>query len=199
MFGRFLFLRSARVGPRYPHFSRSTWRANATASRQTAVTLWRKVSEYSRPNYERQRSRSQSGIILLSFLTTGVPIAFSEAKGDAEITTEEEITTEKMMLKVSMNEGKDVEPPDLDMVIKLYRTMRFLFDAIFLEPFATGVRFIQLMVIFMPVVVTVPIIWFGKRVRSRDNERSGTLWWYGFLVFSMERAGATFIKVHDFI
>ncbi|KAL1889686.1 hypothetical protein Cpir12675_005690 [Ceratocystis pirilliformis] len=35
----------------------------------------------------------------------------------------------------------------------------------------------------------------GPRVAKQNNERSGTLWWYGFLVQSMEWAGPTFIKL----
>jgi len=50
-------------------------------------------------------------------------------------------------------------------------------------------------IIFVPVIVAIPAIWIGDRVKDRDNERKGTLWWYGFLVSSMERAGAAFIKV----
>jgi aarF domain-containing kinase len=53
-----------------------------------------------------------------------------------------------------------------------------------------------LIFIFVPVIVTVPVIWFGQRQPERDNERSGTLWWYAFLVNGMERAGAAFIKVY---
>jgi aarF domain-containing kinase len=63
------------------------------------------------------------------------------------------------------------------------------------EPLCTGLRFLHLVLIFVPVIVTVPIIWCGKRDRKRSNEREGTLWWYSFLVQSMERAGPAFIKV----
>ena len=31
--------------------------------------------------------------------------------------------------------------------------------------------------------------------KDKDDERSGTLWWYSFLVHSMERSGAAFIKL----
>jgi hypothetical protein len=44
-------------------------------------------------------------------------------------------------------------------------------------------------------LVSVPAIWVGKRNKTRGDERSGTLWWYSFLVRSMERAGPAFIKV----
>ena len=64
------------------------------------------------------------------------------------------------------------------------------------EPICTGLRFLQLAAIFIPVILTIPAIWIGNRQPDRDNERSGTLWWYGFLVRSMEWAGPAFIKVH---
>jgi aarF domain-containing kinase len=51
------------------------------------------------------------------------------------------------------------------------------------------------MVIFVPVILSVPVIWFGRRQTDKDGERSGTLWWYGFLVQSMELAGPAFIKL----
>jgi aarF domain-containing kinase len=54
---------------------------------------------------------------------------------------------------------------------------------------------LHLVIIFVPVIVTIPVIWIGSRNPNKDDERSGTLWWYGFLVSSMERAGAAFIKV----
>ena len=68
-------------------------------------------------------------------------------------------------------------------------------DIYFWEPICTGLRFLQLAAIFIPVILTIPAIWIGNRQPDRDNERSGTLWWYGFLVRSMEWAGPAFIKV----
>jgi aarF domain-containing kinase len=50
----------------------------------------------------------------------------------------------------------------------------------------------------VPVFVTIPVVYIGARDPERDNERSGTLWWYAFLVRQMERAGATFIKAIPF-
>ncbi|KAM0460760.1 hypothetical protein ACHAPV_001209 [Trichoderma viride] len=70
-----------------------------------------------------------------------------------------------------------------------------IWDTYILEPICTGVRFLHLMVIFVPVILSVPVIWFGRRQPDKDGERSGTLWWYGFLVQSMEWAGPAFIKL----
>lgn len=70
-------------------------------------------------------------------------------------------------------------------------------DVYLWEPVCTGLRFLHLVFIFVPVFLTVPAIWLGPRIQERDNERSGTLWWYRFLVKSMERAGPAFIKVQS--
>ncbi|KAK6332216.1 hypothetical protein TWF718_002741 [Orbilia javanica] len=64
-----------------------------------------------------------------------------------------------------------------------------------LEPLATGLRFLHLTLLFLPVMITMPAIWIGPRLPLRDGERAGTIWWYGYLVKSMEMAGPTFIKL----
>lgn len=66
------------------------------------------------------------------------------------------------------------------------------------EIVGTGFRFLHLVVIFVPVIAAVPIIWFGRSLKDRDNERTGTLLWYRFLVWAMERAGPAFIKVRAY-
>jgi aarF domain-containing kinase len=75
------------------------------------------------------------------------------------------------------------------------RSIQLLFLSYIYEPIATGIRFLQLIAIFAPVCVTIPAIFLGPRDPEADNERKGKLWWYGFLVKQMERAGPTFIKV----
>lgn len=70
----------------------------------------------------------------------------------------------------------------------------FLYSYVY-EPVATGIRFLHLAVIFLPVILTVPVIWIGRRNVEHNNEHLGTLWWIDFLVRSMERAGPAFIKV----
>jgi hypothetical protein len=72
------------------------------------------------------------------------------------------------------------------------RIVQFLDDWI-LEPILTLRRLTHILVLFIPIAVTVPIVFFGQKVN--ENERSGTLWWYDFLATQMERAGPTFIKV----
>lgn len=75
-----------------------------------------------------------------------------------------------------------------------------------LEPLGTARRFVVLVLLFAPVILTMPMLLVGRRreggrlrgrrlPKSEGGERWGALWWYGFLVKQMERAGPTFIKV----
>lgn len=71
-----------------------------------------------------------------------------------------------------------------------------------LEPILTFFRFIHLAVLFGPVILTSPMLFVGKVERRRrgkpidgEDENWGAVWWYGFLVKQMERAGPSFIKL----
>ena len=99
------------------------------------------------------------------------------------------------MLEASRQELKEQVPRALQNSKKWRRNIWQVLDAFFIEPVATALRFLHLVIIFVPVIAAVPAIWIGKRQPGRDNERTGTLWWYWFLVKSMARAGAAFIKV----
>lgn len=125
--------------------------------------------------------------------TTGTAAAASAAPeesdgGDA---------LEKCMLEASERDRKarSAIPEDLSLIRKLVRSsVLFVVDYI-IEPIATGYRFITLVAIFAPVILAVPCVYLGGRLSDKSVERTGTLWWYGFLVRSLERAGPTFIKV----
>lgn len=67
----------------------------------------------------------------------------------------------------------------------------FLRDRIW-EPILTARRFIYLAVLFGPVLLASPMLLVGS---PKHGERWGAMWWYGFLVAQMQRAGPTFIKV----
>lgn len=112
-----------------------------------------------------------------------------------EKNTGPEETTEKRMLQVSREEiRKTVRDSDTGLTRARHQVVLFL-DLYIWEPICTGIRFLQLAAIFVPVILTVPAIWIGRRQPPRENERSGTLWWYGFLVKAMEWAGPAFIKL----
>lgn len=103
------------------------------------------------------------------------------------------------MLEASRKELDEHIPKRLENSKRVRRGIYFFLDDYIFEPIATGLRFLHLVIIFVPVIVTIPVIWFGKRQSDRSNERTGTIWWYGFLVGSMERAGAAFIKASSHI
>lgn len=121
------------------------------------------------------------------------PIAFVQLSQEDNDGTN--LTAEGRMLEASRKElAKGLQ--DHDRGFSRFRHSIVLFlDLYIWEPICTGLRFLHLVFIFVPVIATVPAIWIGARNPERDHERSGTLWWYWFLVKSMERAGAAFIKV----
>ncbi|TKA76471.1 hypothetical protein B0A49_02235 [Cryomyces minteri] len=128
------------------------------------------VDQNARTFFRRPPSPAAGATVLLAALS---PAAFVQL---SEQDTNDGKTAEQHMLDASRAEIAEYVPE-------------------YLQPIATGLRFLHLVFIFVPVIVTIPVIWLGSRQKDRDNERSGTLWWYGFLVSSMERSGAAFIKL----
>ena len=99
------------------------------------------------------------------------------------------------MLEASREEIDNDLPSPIANSNHVRRKIYYYIDTYIWEPLCTGLRFCHLVIIFVPVIVSVPAVWIGRRNPDRDNERSGALWWYGLLVRSMEGAGAAFIKV----
>jgi aarF domain-containing kinase len=131
-------------------------------------------------------SGAASGAVLSPLAFVGIA---NEKSGNGEQ------THEGAMLEASRKELDEQVPKSIQNSTKYRRGIYFFFEDYVIEPIATVFRFLHLVVIFVPVIVTIPAIWLGQRRSDKDDERSGTLWWYGFLVSSMERAGAAFIKV----
>jgi len=102
------------------------------------------------------------------------------------------IASEQRMLGASKQEKQEGRR---EYTRRLWRTVVVFYSDWIYEPIATTLRFLRLVVIFVPVLATIPIMFVGGRVPEKSNERIGTLWWYAFLVNSMEKAGPTFIKV----
>jgi len=118
-------------------------------------------------------------------------VALSENTQDGD----DEETGERRMLEQSREEIEHKVADDERGLYRILHRLGITIDTWIIEPICTGFRFIQLVCIFVPVIVTVPAIWLGARQKDRDNERSGSLWWYNFLVKSMEYAGPAFIKL----
>ena len=104
-------------------------------------------------------------------------------------------TPEEYMLEASRAEIEQQIPDEVHGWRRTLKSVNYFLDSYIWEPIATGFRFLHLVIIFVPVIFTVPVVWFGRRRKDKGGERVGTLWWYGFLVHSMERAGPAFIKL----
>ncbi|KAL8765331.1 MAG: hypothetical protein Q9209_007557 [Squamulea sp. 1 TL-2023] len=104
-------------------------------------------------------------------------------------------TPEEHMLEASREEIRKAVPDSVHGLDRVWRSVYIFLDLYVYEPIATGFRFLHLVIIFLPLIGTIPVIWLGRRLKERDNVRAGTLWWYGYLVRSMERAGPAFIKL----
>lgn len=89
---------------------------------------------------------------------------------------------------------------------RFVRRIKVAFLRYIAEPMGTAKRFVVLVCIFLPVLVSMPMLLVGsrreggrrrgRRVSKREQgQRWGAIWWFGFLVRSLERAGPTFIKV----
>lgn len=123
-------------------------------------------------------------------LSPAVFVTLSEKENEGP-----EDTAEGRMLVASREEIEKKLSDDDRGLMRVGHAVILFLDLYIWEPFCTATRFLSLVFIFVPVILTVPVIWLGRRDKTRDNERSGTLWWYGFMIQSMERAGPAFIKV----
>lgn len=127
--------------------------------------------------------------LVWSLLTPAAFVALSEEDtGDGK-------TPEMHMLEASRAEIAKEIPEEIHGLKRAWKKLYLFVDTFIVEPLATTFRFLHLVFIFVPVIVSMPVVWLGGRKKNRANERSGTLWWYSFLVHSMERAGPAFIKV----
>lgn len=129
------------------------------------------------------------GTLLVAALTPGAFLDMVEG-GDGH-----DKTGEMQMLEASRREIQKSVAEDAQGASKLRQSLYVFWYYYVYDPITTSFRFVHLAIIFLPVIFTVPAVWFGRRIENRNGERTGTLWWYSFLVRSMERAGPAFIKV----
>ena len=73
------------------------------------------------------------------------------------------------------------------------RSFRALLQSHVVEPILIAKRFIYLLFLFAPVILSSPMLLVGRI--DKKGDRWGAVWWYGLLVSRMEAAGPTFIKV----
>lgn len=175
---------------RIPHFTHLSSQSQSSLRRFGASAKHHSQNPFSyppRPRYGRTILLAAVGATALS---PAVFVALSEKDNGGTSQT-----GEGRMLAASREEmEKKLSDDDVGLSRIRHGIVLFL-DVYIWEPICTGFRFVHLLLIFVPVIVSVPSIWIGRRHPDQDNERTGTLWWYNFLVKSMERAGPAFIKV----
>ncbi|OJJ46349.1 hypothetical protein ASPZODRAFT_151918 [Penicilliopsis zonata CBS 506.65] len=145
-------------------------------------TLSAEASTSQEENNEDQVKKDRDNVIILVKELSNLNLAENGDGGEE--------TGEMQMLKVSQREVQKTlteDAPGKSLFVFWYC---YIYD-----PIATGLRFVRLVIIFMPVILAVPLVWMGRRINSGNGTRSGTIWWYGFLVRAMERAGPAFIKL----
>jgi aarF domain-containing kinase len=54
---------------------------------------------------------------------------------------------------------------------------------------------VYLFILFMPAIISSPMLLVGAPEKKYGGDRWGAVWWYDFLVRKMAAAGPTFIKV----
>ncbi|KAF7339305.1 ABC1-domain-containing protein [Mycena sanguinolenta] len=74
------------------------------------------------------------------------------------------------------------------------RILAFFHDRIW-EPLLTAKRFVYLFALFIPVILSSPMLLIGKPEKRYRGDTWGAVWWYNFLVSTMETAGPAFIKL----
>ena len=157
----------------------------AIPRRQQCYSRWTKKHNLKDP---RQRIQRVGVVLAAAALSPAAFIQLSqEDNGDGK-------TAEESMLEASREEIRKRIPEDARGFRRFYKSIVFVLDQYIYEPIATSLRFFHLVVIFVPVIFTIPVMWFGRR-KTKNGDRAGTIWWYGFLVSSMERAGPAFIKL----
>lgn len=145
----------------------------------------------------RQQAPRQCATAVRSNFPRHIPVLYSFALAvpTANSPTPKTATTAIRHATPSEIEAAGVEPSSSSIVQFLQRLISAL-DEWIVEPLLTVRRLAHIFILFAPVLLTVPITFFGKHV-PKEGERSGTLWWYDFLAAQMERAGPTFIKVRQ--
>ncbi|KAA8650049.1 hypothetical protein EYZ11_011816 [Aspergillus tanneri] len=136
-----------------------------------------------------QKRGHATGAILLASCTPGIFLKLAE-EGDRG-----QETRETQILELSREETRQSIAEDFQVLPGLRQSLFAFWYYYVYDPIATGCRFIHLVLVFLPVILATPAVWLGKRVNGRKGVRTGALWWYNYLVKSMECAGPTFIKL----
>ncbi|KAK9719075.1 hypothetical protein K7432_005054 [Basidiobolus ranarum] len=99
------------------------------------------------------------------------------------------------LLRQNLDSKTVEEHKERSLIVRIIHQFRNVLSIYIFEPIRISCRFVYLLIVFVPLVVTAPVVFLGKRNPERENETTGSLWWYDFVVLQMERAGPTFIKL----
>ncbi|KAI5965640.1 uncharacterized protein KGF55_001002 [Candida pseudojiufengensis] len=99
--------------------------------------------------------------------------------------------------KDQFNEFRNSKTQHKSWLISISYRLIFAFQDYVLDPIVTFSRFLQLSCIFLPVLLSSPICWFGRKHKTENGDyvRTGATLWYRYLRWSAEQAGASFIKL----
>jgi aarF domain-containing kinase len=125
------------------------------------------------------------------YLLSNKDVVFCEAAQQPTLTNEERLLEES---EKEWDELYNQVPQDRNVLYKVYRFLAIPFRVWIFEPLATAFRFVHLVVIFAPVLITIPMVFLGT-ASANSHDKSGAILWYRFLVHQMEMAGPTFIKL----
>ncbi|KAL9934522.1 hypothetical protein V8E36_006297 [Tilletia maclaganii] len=103
-------------------------------------------------------------------------------------------------------EEKEAQSAKRNPIVRLFMRIHAFLRTHIIEPVGTGKRFLVLVFLFAPVILTMPMLFVGRRreggrrrgrrvAKREEGQRWGAMWWFSFLVKQMERAGPTFIKL----
>jgi aarF domain-containing kinase len=79
--------------------------------------------------------------------------------------------------------------------LKWIYKLKFAITDYIIEPIITIGRFFELAFMFIPIFITIPFSYLGRRQPHCSNEKKGALLWYKLIRWTLENAGASFIKL----
>jgi hypothetical protein len=196
------FSRTSLPSPRAgQHVANSVRRLHTQPIMTLSHTAWRKPSSTVSTRLG-QASKARHGKLYAGIAATGALVLFmlNEDKGDP--------ANSKMVFTPIHPQAPLSEDP-IYMIPSTSEeriTISYLLQTYILEPISTFFRFLHLALLFGPVILTSPMLLVGSTTgttqggpgagrNTEETERWGAIWWHGFLVAQMERAGPTFIKV----
>lgn len=116
---------------------------------------------------------------------------------------------------------EDMEIRHPSRIRRIINRLENILNDFLIEPLGTAKRFVVLLFLFLPVILTMPMVLVGSKgvtssrkrrgnhasggssaghkgdsyVDVDNQDRWGAIWWFNLLVKQMERAGPTFIKL----